>query len=65
MVQGRIHTFPAPIEVDRYLYVDVDGVFAKACDRFPSSLEVDRYLYFGWVFDCEGIEVEGFRPLAR
>ena len=54
----------SPLEVDRELYA-----WKTKCDdttfSFPAPLEVDRYLYFGWVFDCEGIEVEGFRPLSR
>ena len=58
--------FPAPREVDRYLYTSKhEATQPDGSTKFPAPLEVDRYLYFGWVFDCEGIEVEGFRPLAR
>ena len=45
MVRGRIHTFPAPLEVDRYLYYFAQQCLWQGYRVFPAPLEVDRYLY--------------------
>ena len=36
--------FPAPLEVDRYLYIENENVENMGI-LFPTPLEVDRYLY--------------------
>ena len=38
--------FPAPLEVDRELYVIDDVTDVKAMYKFPAPLEVDREIYF-------------------
>ena len=35
--------FPAPLEVDRYLYIKTRNMVFVL--KFPAPLEVDRYLY--------------------
>ncbi len=59
----RYRLFPAPLEVDRYLYgwcwEEPDGSYP-----FPAPLEVDRELYF----HCLKTFISGiqsFRPLSR
>ena len=38
--------FPAPFEVDRYLYANLPEQYsASAAPWFPAPREVDRYLY--------------------
>ena len=39
------NTFPAPLEVDRYLYLPLLENDASVEEMIPSPLEVDRYLY--------------------
>ena len=42
--QKEIDTFPAPLEVDRYLYYG--HYYMGSNPKFPSPPEVDRYLYY-------------------
>ena len=37
--------FPAPLEVDRYLYNKFDFKVTSTYKAFPAPREVDRYLY--------------------
>ena len=48
MMTKKFLEFPAPLEVDRYLYaIDRNqGFECKRNDEFPAPREVDRYLYF-------------------
>ena len=40
------NTFPAPLEVDRFLYRSIPGFEeSDSPTQFPSPLEVDRFLY--------------------
>lgn len=54
--------FPAPLEVDRYLYYLYAGTEVKP-NKFPSPLEVDRFLYE--IKDMYKYMDAGFRPLSR
>ena len=54
--------FPAPSEVDRFLYV-VDGTLMIGSIAFPSPTEVDKYLY-GYLIALE-LRLRSFRPLSR
>ena len=38
----KILKFPAPREVDRYLYTILKSVMIAKINRFPAPLEVDR-----------------------
>ena len=42
--------FPAPRELDRYLYTEINLYRDVASYKFSSPLEVDRYLY-GELYD--------------
>ena len=42
----REFQFPAPLEVDRYLYVRTVLNRLSGSSSFPAPLEVDRYLYY-------------------
>ena len=49
----KYYEFPAPREVDRFLYrvVHVGTNVAKK-NMFPAPLEVDRFLYIALAFSC-------------
>ena len=56
--------FPAPREVDRYLYTGSKKRFFIDLE-FPAPLEVDRYLYlFEELLEMTDRELS-FRPLSR
>ena len=40
----KVKQFPAPLEVDRFLYIMKKQIIATAV-VFPAPLEVDRFLY--------------------
>ena len=42
---GYDFLFPAPLEVDRFLYAGATEYIIDGT-RFPAPLEVDRFLYF-------------------
>ena len=60
----KITTFPAPREVDRFLYTPS---FAKRVipTEFPAPLEVDRYLYANVLLTIKNQAKTSFQPLAR
>ena len=46
----RFLKFPAPREVDRYLYEIVKKAVKTGNSEFPAPREMDRYVYYGkWV----------------
>ena len=51
--------FPAPLEVDRYLYAPTPD---QGQGQFPAPLKVDRYLY-----ECDGMKEpsKGLFPAPR
>ena len=58
--------FPAPREVDRYLYGDERRPDQISCaEQFPAPLEVDRYLYLLHLSLLLIIIRLGFRPPSR
>ena len=44
-IDEGVRTFPAPLEVDRYLYVEEFESLIDELYPFPAPREVDRYLY--------------------
>ena len=58
-------SFPAPLEVDRQLYVVDLPVAELVIPPFPAPLEVDRYLYIQKSLKTQMSFLLSFRPLAR
>ena len=44
-IEIKVYKFPAPLEVDRYLYHMGKLTFKFLRTQFPAPREVDRYLY--------------------
>ena len=55
--------FPAPLEVDRFLYKVAWKRDFELSQKFPAPLEVDRFLYEIWNWQIHMFW--GFRPLSR
>ena len=45
LTDTHVLEFPAPREVDRWIYIEKAVLYGRTMTHFPAPPEVDRYLY--------------------